>query len=274
MAEQLDPFDVAALEKSVNDSAVRVSTIWVSFLVFGLYLAVAAANVSNHQLLVEDPVTFPTVNVNMPLTAFFLLTPLLLVVFHFYVLLQVVLLSRTAWAYKQALNESVKTALDRDLIRERLANTLFAQILAGSHPRRDILGFLLRFMSLTTLVILPLLVLIVFQYKFLPYHSLFITSVHRVLIGSSLIMTALMWPSVLDGQRRISWTHATKHPWLLVWVGLFGVFSTLFLRFPGELLNIGVWPPRVTNINQSDYCSQSALVSILGENFDRLIVRW
>jgi hypothetical protein len=29
-AKKIDPFDVEALEKSLNDSATRVSTIWVS----------------------------------------------------------------------------------------------------------------------------------------------------------------------------------------------------------------------------------------------------
>jgi hypothetical protein len=32
------------LERSFNDSALRVSTIWVSFLIFALYLVIAAAN--------------------------------------------------------------------------------------------------------------------------------------------------------------------------------------------------------------------------------------
>ena len=30
--KKIDPFDVEALEKSLNDSATRVSTIWVSFI--------------------------------------------------------------------------------------------------------------------------------------------------------------------------------------------------------------------------------------------------
>jgi hypothetical protein len=36
MADKVDPFDVEALEKSLNDSATRVSTLWISFLIFGL----------------------------------------------------------------------------------------------------------------------------------------------------------------------------------------------------------------------------------------------
>jgi hypothetical protein len=49
MATGLDPFDVEALERSLNDSAVRVSTIWVSFLLFGLYLIVAVGSVTEFQ---------------------------------------------------------------------------------------------------------------------------------------------------------------------------------------------------------------------------------
>ena len=50
MAEP-DPFDVEALEKSLSDSALRLSTLWVSFLIFALYIAVAASNVTDHELL-------------------------------------------------------------------------------------------------------------------------------------------------------------------------------------------------------------------------------
>jgi hypothetical protein len=42
MAQKPDPFDLEALERVLNDSATRVSTIWISFLGFALYLVVAA----------------------------------------------------------------------------------------------------------------------------------------------------------------------------------------------------------------------------------------
>jgi hypothetical protein len=50
---KIDPFDVEALEKSLNDSATRVSTIWISFLIFGLYLVIAAGTVTHRQLLLS-----------------------------------------------------------------------------------------------------------------------------------------------------------------------------------------------------------------------------
>ena len=89
MAQNPDPFDVQALEKSLNDSAARVSTIWISFLIFGLYLVVAASAVTHRQLLLEDPIKLPALNVDLPLIGFFFLTPILFVAFHVYVLIQV-----------------------------------------------------------------------------------------------------------------------------------------------------------------------------------------
>jgi hypothetical protein len=50
MADEPDPNDVDSLEKSLNDSATRVSTLWISYLIFGLYLLIAAGTATHHQL--------------------------------------------------------------------------------------------------------------------------------------------------------------------------------------------------------------------------------
>jgi hypothetical protein len=71
MSNRPDPFDVPALEKSLNDSAVRVSTIWVSYLIFGLYLVIAAGNVTHRQLFLSEPIKLPVLNVDLPLAGFF-----------------------------------------------------------------------------------------------------------------------------------------------------------------------------------------------------------
>jgi hypothetical protein len=132
----LDPFDVEALEKSLNDSATRVSTIWISFLIFSLYLLTAAATVTHRQLLLDQPVKLPVLSIDLPLRGFFFLAPILFVIFHIYVLLQVRLLGRTAAAYNEALDRAALSPPSNAAMRQRLANTLFAQIFAGS-PRED-----------------------------------------------------------------------------------------------------------------------------------------
>jgi hypothetical protein len=132
----LDPFDVEALEKSLNDSATRVSTIWISFLIFSLYLLTAAATVTHRQLLLDQPVKLPVLSIDLPLRGFFFLAPILFVIFHIYVLLQVLLLGRTAAAYNEALDRAALSPPSNAAMRQRLANTLLAQIFAGS-PRED-----------------------------------------------------------------------------------------------------------------------------------------
>jgi uncharacterized protein YjbI with pentapeptide repeats len=235
MADKPDPFDVDALEKSLNDSATRVSTIWISFLIFGLYLVIAAGTVTHRQLLLEDPVKLPVLNIDLPLVGFFFLAPILFVVFHAYVLLQVLLLGRTAAAYNEAVEQSVKVAADNARVRQRLANTLFAQIFAGSPRERDgWLGFLLKVMAWLTLAIAPVLVLLVFQYKFLPYHSHLVTWTHRVLILVELTTVFLLWPLALDSERDIEWRRVVRNPFALASVALFVFISLSLFTFPGE----------------------------------------
>jgi uncharacterized protein YjbI with pentapeptide repeats len=215
--KKIDPFDVEALEKSLNDSATRVSTIWVSFLIFSLYLLTAATTVTHRQLFLAEPVKLPVLNIDLPLWGFFFLAPILFVILHAYVLLQVVLLARTAAAY----NEAIKKVADRDglsneenaSLRQRLANTLFAQILAGSPREREgAFGWLLNAMAWITLAIAPILILLTFQFMFLPYHSHLATWAHRVLILLEFALAFQLWPLVLRPDRDFRWPNFRWRP--------------------------------------------------------------
>jgi len=88
MAQKPDPFDIEALERSLNVAATLVSTIWISFILFGMYLLVAAGTVDDRQLLLEDPISLPVFNVRLSLAGFFFLAPILFVIFHVYVLIK------------------------------------------------------------------------------------------------------------------------------------------------------------------------------------------
>jgi hypothetical protein len=84
MAERPDPFDVKELQSAVNDSATRVSALWISFLIFALYLLIAATTVTQRQLLLADPIKLPVLNIDLPLWGFFFLAPILFVILHIY----------------------------------------------------------------------------------------------------------------------------------------------------------------------------------------------
>jgi hypothetical protein len=136
MAEKPNPYDIASLQASLNDSATRVSTIWVSYVLFGVYLLVATGAATHRQLFLEEALKLPALGTDVPLVWFFIISPILFVFLHLYVLLQVLLLGRTAAAYSTALNQEVRFSIDNAVFRQRLANTLFAQIFAGAPRER------------------------------------------------------------------------------------------------------------------------------------------
>lgn len=234
-AKEIDPFDVEALEKSLNDSATRVSALWISFLVFGLYLVIAAGTVSKLQLLLQDPIKLPVLNIDLPLVGFFALAPVLFVIFHAYLVIQVLLLGRTAAAYNEAMEASIRTASDNARLRQRLANTLFAQLFAGSpRERTGWLGTLLTAMAWFSLAVAPTFVLLVFQFTFLPFHNGYVTWEHRLLILIELVVVFLVWPLALDPRRELDWKGLYRRWYSWAAGGLFVTGSVWLLSFPGE----------------------------------------
>ena len=68
-----------------------------------LYLTIATGTTTHRMLFLESPLNLPVLNIPLPLFAFYILTPLIFVVFHFYMLLNLVLLARTAKSFEDAL---------------------------------------------------------------------------------------------------------------------------------------------------------------------------
>jgi uncharacterized protein YjbI with pentapeptide repeats len=167
-----------------------------------------AGTATNKQLLLADPVKLPALGTEVPLVSFFVLSPIFFVLLHFYVLLQTLLLGRTARAYDDALNRTLKKPEQNAIFRERLANTIFAQIFAGAPREREgWVGEVLRGNSWFTLVGSPILILLTFQFSFLPYHSHEVTWVHRALIFIEIVIVIAltMWPAVINPAKEFAW---------------------------------------------------------------------
>ncbi|MGZ5127733.1 MAG: hypothetical protein ACXWC1_33620, partial [Burkholderiales bacterium] len=232
---KIDSLDVGALERSVNDSAGRVSGIWLSFVAFSAYVAATASMISHRQIFLEDPIKLPTLNIDLPLLAAAILLPLLFVIYHVFVLVQVVLLARTAAAYNEAIEHAVPDPADSTRVRQRLANTLFAQLFAGSpRERTGYVGGLLRAMVWLTLAIGPVFVLLVIQLKFLPYHSHVVTWTQRALLMLDVLSILLLWAGALDARRDIALRFVWRN-WTAAAAGCVAILiSLLVLTFPLE----------------------------------------
>ena len=89
--------------KSVEDAAAISGGLWLSYLFAFFYIGLAAGGVTHRDLLLENSVKLPFLNVELPLVAFFFIAPLLFVIVHAYTLVHFVMLAAKVGAFNGAL---------------------------------------------------------------------------------------------------------------------------------------------------------------------------
>src|SRR5271155_5592082 len=103
-----------ALLASLNGSAERFQTLWFSFLALTLYLAITALTTTHRMLLLGEQQTLPILNMKIELLPFYVISPLFYVLVHFYVLMMLVLLARTAAPFEAVLQATLPFEADRE----------------------------------------------------------------------------------------------------------------------------------------------------------------
>jgi hypothetical protein len=195
--------DLEAIKKSVDDAASVGGGLWLSYLFVLFYLAVAAGAVTHPDLFFENSVKLPFLNVELPLLAFFFLSPTLFVIVHAYTLVHLVMLTDKAKRFDAVLRKQIadENAAIRDNLRRQLPSNIFVQFLVGPSDLRDTaFGWMLRVIAWITLVIAPVLLLLLMQIQFLPFHSSFITWTHRSVLLTDLGLLSWLWRKVLSGR--------------------------------------------------------------------------
>jgi uncharacterized protein YjbI with pentapeptide repeats len=229
--------EAEALAAALNHSAERVQTLWFSFLTFMLYLAIAAGTTTHRMLFLESPLNLPVLNIPLPLLGFYVLTPIIFVVFHFYMLLNLVLLARTAKSFEDALVRALpEDGEARENFRMRIENTLFVQLLVGGRLEREGLNaWFLEVMAFITLALGPAVLLLMFEIMFLPYHSEWRTWLHRGVLALDLALVWTLWPAYRSGWGVLSWP---KRRWWLVAPGVGSAaalaYAVVVAIFPDE----------------------------------------
>ncbi|QOZ23463.1 pentapeptide repeat-containing protein [Bradyrhizobium sp. CCBAU 51753] len=235
MADGGDAQRLSALEKAVNDSASKAGVLWTSFLTLGTYLLIATGSVTHRELFLNSSIKLPVLGVELPVTGYFLVAPILYLIFHFYLLLQLEGLSEKVADYNQVLNETVKPAVDRRRARWRLDDFPFLQFLAGVRERRTgLAGNLQMFISWITVVLFPIVVLLQLQIVFLPYHSEPIIWLQRICLMIDLGMIWFFWHAIgrnLETSRRRRAAVAVLEA---AGALLVVIFSLSLATFPGE----------------------------------------
>ena len=169
--------------------------------------------------------------------AFFVVAPVVFVIFHFYVFLQIYALAKKAEEYNTLLKQQVRVDADRHRVRQRLDTFLILQFLAGPKEQRThFQGFALRLIAWITLVGAPILILLQAQVTFLPYHHEQVAWAQRVLLAIDLAVIWAFWDRV-RGQDDPILGGVLTPVWKTVGLALtlcVALFSVLVATYPGE----------------------------------------
>lgn len=187
---------------SLNESSGSARTSWMFFLGLMAYFLVAIASVSHQDLLLNRPVHLPFLDIEIELDKFFRFSPLVLLIIHFGVYQQHVLLSRKADRVHDLLS-AYETAAGLPPrghpMRLRVHSYFFTQIDAGPQRSRIFKIFLI-WMDALSFVILPILLLLAFQLSFLAYHDEAMTTWHRFYLFFDVLLIFLMQQFIWDDE--------------------------------------------------------------------------
>lgn len=237
------PVNPYSLLDAVNRSSDTAHVAWLIFLGIMTYLTIAVAGVTHTNLLLETPVSLPIFGVDIPITQFFQLAPVILVLFHLGVVSQLGLLARKTLEFDHAIRLLETSDRRTHPLRLELHNFFFVQAIAGPH-RSTVMSVFLHGMSWLTLVILPVVLIIYVQVVFLPYHSEIITWTHRIALLADIAMLVLIGVFLTRAETsffRAFWRNTAAHPVSFAVtscvIGCVALFSFFVATIPGELLD-------------------------------------
>ena len=228
------------MRNAVVDAAGVGTGLWLSYLFVLFYFAIAAGAVTHRDLLLENPVKLPFLNVELPLKAFFVLGPLVFLIVHAYVLLHFVLLAGKIGAFDVELEAQIGRDDAKAQLRRQLPSNIFVQFLAGPREvRTGIIGFLLKAVAWISLIIGPIALLVLFQLQFLPYHKEWITLWQRIAVVIDLVLLWILWPPIVRGETNCLAWRDFKRIKILAWLPVsilpvLLVFTIATLRMAGK----------------------------------------
>jgi uncharacterized protein YjbI with pentapeptide repeats len=186
---------------AVNAAADSVSTRFVTFLTVAAYVAVTIASTTDEMLVRASPVTLPLLSANIPISGpfgFYTIAPWLIVLLHTDFLLQLSALGDKLSRFQRRIEDLPEA--QRTLLHDRITNFYYVSYLTNRAPTRfaqAVSGLVIWL----TAVVLPLMLLLWTQVRFLPFHSVSATWVHRIAVVIDALLIFTLWPQLSPGRR-------------------------------------------------------------------------
>lgn len=183
---EMGPGDDAALKEALNESSNRNRTLFITFLIVQVYFLLAIVGTSDLNLLLpESEFQLPIINIVVPIFAFYICAPVLLLAFHLNLLIQLLEHCRKLYRWVDGKSHNRKLTLHPFLI-----NSLV------SHKAGEINYFILRFITSMLYVVLPLFLFCALQFRFSDYHSPATTLWHFAFVIADIFIVGIYWTRI------------------------------------------------------------------------------
>ena len=236
------PSGVREARESVNEAAKNARNVFLFFLLLLFYFGAIALQTDHMQILKLTPVDMPLVNIKLPLTYFYIFTPIIIVLFHFNQLLGLFLLSGAVGDFRRAIKPLGVAEQERQI--NLLYPFPFIHMLIANHHSAPLRWCFTAIFTIAV-VILPIFSLILAQIMFLPFHG-WQTVLHQALVVIDLGLVWFFWWKIKTAVRAST---SGKKPKLRALVNRGGAAAltliALFLSF-SEAVYPGLW-------NETDY---------------------
>lgn len=212
------------LMEAANEASAQSRNMWIAFIAVLAYLIVTIAGTTHRDLLLNNPVTLPFLQVDIPLFSFFIYGPLVVLALHLGLLVQHAMLAFKLFRVTELMQDGGWHRMGPDPRRSKLHAYIFSQLIAGP-DRGPLMGFLMGLMTWFSLVALPVFTLLFFQVAFLPFHDETATYWHRFAVLLDCIILFALAPYMRPATKRESKARAKSSfgefnwPWRMTFVG-------------------------------------------------------
>ncbi len=197
-----DPFEKILL--MVQESSRTVRNLYIFYLAAALFFSATIESVTHRQLLIAtEGIVLPVIGVKLPLLGFFVVGPMLLLALHIYFLIHAF-----KYAGQLALVRTRQGDSDNDHWKEHLHGSLFTWFFLEKEEEAALtFSVLIRMLIFLSFWCIVPVVLLRFQWIFLPYHQPAITWMHRGLLGISLIINLYFYARIYKLKHRAGFKH-------------------------------------------------------------------
>lgn len=210
--------------KPIEDAGALNTTLTITFLLACLYFGITVASTTHRLLLLGGSLRLPLLDTFIPVEGFYVVAPLVILGLHVYLLLQYYILVRRLRDPWTALLGN-----DADFF-------LFPALPVLRHVLRKeepLVSALIRAGLVFTNIVLPVVVLCLAQYYFLPYHYFAITLLHQTIIVVDLLFAAYFFV-VIPYRKSRNWRLLAGRVALMLCLVVPVLFFSLFLAIvPG-----------------------------------------